>query len=451
MTPLDDELRSTLSARAAAVTATPEPLAGIEARVSRIRRRRVAVAVSGAVAAVAAVALAVPALVPDRATRVQPGTTASPGALPANAMRQTSEDSGTLTAPGTSKVVDAWTAKHPGTGGVYVETLLDGTQQTTPPVTFQVLQLWRAGGPAYAVVAQDVTTTPVLVRDSVVPKAVAWIDGVVMTVDGKPFVVYALADGVSTLVYDRGDGRTKDVGTFPSPGAHSGVFDRIGPAGARDTLSATLSDGSTVSNAVWTEPIDDYAPPANVLTWEPRGDASLSPSVDYLLSAYARLRGASRDDVAYRAAYSSETGSVLYTIGQAWVRGDSAATTVSYETGGTDGSVLRQYGKVGGTPPALVALITGQPGTSTDLLVVVPRPGIGQVSYSPSSSGAFQPIASGRSDLNGIGYVNRDPGATGDRLELLDGDGILDHAVYRGPVSGLLCGASPCSQSGMVG
>ena len=38
--------------------------------------------------------------------------------------------------------------------------------------------------------------------------------------------------------------------------------------------------------------------------------------------------------------------------------------------------------------------------------------------------------------------IDRDPKATSDRLEVLDGDGM--HVLYRGPVQPLLCGASGC-------
>lgn len=69
MTPIDDELRTALHRRAAAVAPTADPLAGIEHRAARIRRRRAAVAVAGSALAVTAVALPV-ALV---ALRAEPG------------------------------------------------------------------------------------------------------------------------------------------------------------------------------------------------------------------------------------------------------------------------------------------------------------------------------------------------------------------------------------------
>jgi hypothetical protein len=74
----------------------------------------------------------------------------------------------------------------------------------------------------------------------------------------------------------------------------------------------------------------------------------------------------------------------------------------------------------------------------------VPRPGIGQVSYAPRATGAFSPVAYGRSDLDGIGLIDRAKTATDDRIEALDGDGNLDQPLYRGPVAALLCGLREC-------
>jgi hypothetical protein len=81
---------------------------------------------------------------------------------------------------------------------------------------------------------------------------------------------------------------------------------------------------------------------------------------------------------------------------------------------------------------------------SYQLLVVVPRPGTGQVSYSPHATGAFQPVANGRSDLDGVALIQRDLQASDDRLQVLDGDGNLDQPLYEGPVTPLLCGYKEC-------
>lgn len=60
MTPIDDELRTSLRRQADGVVPLADPLAGVERRAGRIRRRRVATAVTGTALAVAAVAVAVP-------------------------------------------------------------------------------------------------------------------------------------------------------------------------------------------------------------------------------------------------------------------------------------------------------------------------------------------------------------------------------------------------------
>ena len=62
MSPVDDELRAALRARATVVTPSPDPLAGIERRAARMRRNRVAASVAASALAVAAIATAFPLL-----------------------------------------------------------------------------------------------------------------------------------------------------------------------------------------------------------------------------------------------------------------------------------------------------------------------------------------------------------------------------------------------------
>jgi len=78
MTPIDDELRTALHRRAAAVAPTADPLAGIEHRAARIRRRRMTAAVAGSALAVTAVVLPV-ALVQMRAETGRAGAVAGGG------------------------------------------------------------------------------------------------------------------------------------------------------------------------------------------------------------------------------------------------------------------------------------------------------------------------------------------------------------------------------------
>lgn len=85
MTPIDDELRAALQGRAAALAPSPDPLAGIERRASRIRRTRLGAAVAASALAVSAIAVAVPTL--QNATSsgpdVQPFATAPASPTPA--------------------------------------------------------------------------------------------------------------------------------------------------------------------------------------------------------------------------------------------------------------------------------------------------------------------------------------------------------------------------------
>ena len=81
MSPIDDELRAALHHRATVLPPSPDPLAGVERRAVRLRRRAGATSVAGTVLGVAAVALAVPALTPSddpRTPRVAASTPASP-------------------------------------------------------------------------------------------------------------------------------------------------------------------------------------------------------------------------------------------------------------------------------------------------------------------------------------------------------------------------------------
>jgi hypothetical protein len=274
MTPLDDELRSTLSSRAAALTAPPEPLAGIEARAARIRRRRAALAVSGAVVVVAAVALAVPALVPNRTATVTPAT----------------------------------------------------------------------------------------------------------------------------------------------------------------TPSATASASATPTVA---------AGPGNLLGWGVRGRDATSPDTSDLRMRFARELG--RTDVQntmYDPLYVDQQDGVAFTMGQVWFTDQDVAYTVSYAVG-PDNVPQFHLGPVTPKDPwGLAFVVNGIP--THQLLVVVPGPAVGQVSYAPHATGAFTPTAHGPSYGGGVLVIQRDLQASDDRLQVLDGNGNLDQPLYEGPVTPLLCDLHSC-------
>lgn len=284
MTPLDQELRTALAARAAAVDPSPDPLAGIETRARGLRRRRLLTAVVGAALAVTAVAVAVPAL--------------------------NSQD--------------------------------------------------RGAGPS------QFATVP------------------------------------------------------PTPGAS-------GPTPTPGTSPATA-----------TAP----AAPGNVLAWPVTGQAPAAAEVVDVTTRYAAARKRRAEEAHYRALHSDLTESgVRYTVGQAWLDGDHTAFDVSWVQDRSTAPVFHVWGATPRTP-AVRAFVLGIAATfSSDLLILVPRPGVGQLSYSPDATTALSPVASGPDP---VALLPRPAGSTGDRVEVLDGDGNLDRPLYRGPVSTLLCGLTAC-------
>ena len=117
---------------------------------------------------------------------------------------------------------------------------------------------------------------------------------------------------------------------------------------------------------------------------------------------------------------------------------------MGYTTGGANGPELFIGRQTAVQTPVVALVAAGAAGSTTDLLVLVPRPGTGQVLYSPDATSAFVPVASGRSDLDAVGLVERDRKALQDRVEILDGDGNPDKPLYKGPVGRLLCGVKEC-------
>ena len=82
MSPIDDELRSLLHARADVLAPAADPLGGIERRARRMRRNRVAASVAGAALAVSAIAVAVPLLRPGTDSGATQLATHGPSAQP---------------------------------------------------------------------------------------------------------------------------------------------------------------------------------------------------------------------------------------------------------------------------------------------------------------------------------------------------------------------------------
>lgn len=456
MTPLDDELRSTLRAHAGDVQPAPDPLGGIETRARGMRRRRTALAATGTALAVAAVALAVPALLDRDRTgggtqfaSSSPTVTSSSAALdPARpwAFRGTPLSAGLL-----ASFQDAWAGAHPGsTLTVLFAQVYEPSQQ--PEAVFVAsgpdghrygyLRSLNKGIEITVDQPLPAATTALTVElpGDTVPRLL------VLAAPDSKTVLYA-ANGTSFSPID-GPGRciANDQVT-PCAGSDGpygvGVTPLEGDA-AKARVRVIGADGSTVFDQP-ARPESSSKLPTNLLAdWPQRGSLADGPDGTEVVKAFAASQGKPADQARYRALYTGNTDSgVRFTIGQAWIDGEDSAHTFGYATGGTNGPVPF-LGPVTPTTPPLVALVIGSlPGTTTDLLIVVPTPRTGQVSYDTDGSGAFTPVT-GQDHLDGVVLIDRDPRASNDRLEVLDGNGNLDQPNYRGPVAPFLCAAKEC-------
>jgi hypothetical protein len=203
---------------------------------------------------------------------------------------------------------------------------------------------------------------------------------------------------------------------------------------------ARLAGPSTPSA---TPAVVQAADPLNLLTWQARGTAPAEADVSALKAGFAAAVGAPLDQVQFRLLFSITHHGLTVTMGQAWAQGQ-LAHDVGYTTGGANSPELFVGKQTAMQTPVVALVAAGAAGATTDLLVLVPRPGTGQVSYSPDATTSFAAVASGRSDIDAVGLVDRDPRAMQDRVQILDGDGNTDKPLYRGAVAPLVCGAKEC-------
>jgi hypothetical protein len=427
MSPIDDELRALLHSRAAGVEPAPDPLGGIESRARGLRRRRMLTTVSSAAAVVVAVAVAVPLLVTgnDTATR-RPIAPVSPAA--------------SLTPSGAFDPAHPWSTR-----GAPISFGMAGTDGA--PLFTQtygaVDELFYAGADSFGYVfrtpsGQQSTGQQPLPTDR---RALTWA---LPGDDGRGRLVVIAAPDATVEYASNGNGYQpiSDLGQAPK-GVGLVPIEAEDP---NDTIRVTEADGSQLVEPApdWTAPAG--SPPANLLTtWIHRGDASQQPPTADVLHAFTQATGHTDDSKAhYLSLFDGVTHGVRYTIGQAYYDGDSRAHTFGYTTGGTSGPQAFLGPETPMDTELVALLVDSIPGSPTDLLVLVPRPGTGQLSYAPDATSKPMPVASGRSDLNGIGLVDRSKTATNDRIEQLDGDGNMDRPIYRGPVAPFLCAAKGC-------
>lgn len=255
MTPIDDELRTSLHRRADALAPPADPLAGIERRAGRIRRRRVATAMAGTAIAVAVVAVAVPAGIsqlsssptsggfagggpptpPPPPTVIPTPPTVPPPNPPPNLLDwpargglDSAPAAATAAALG-AEVSRQWAAKHGAgsAGNKLWEAALPGGGAAG------VWQMWTWGSrTAYTVVGQRLPDgLTFIVSDQVTPKGVKEISSVLQG-GAFPHVVVLGAPTTGQISYAADGGRLRPVEHLQGFVGSDGwaVFDRTGPA-----------------------------------------------------------------------------------------------------------------------------------------------------------------------------------------------------------------------------
>jgi len=466
MSPLDDELRTALQLRAAVIPPSPDPLAGIEQRVRRMRRNRAASAVAASALAVAAIALAVPALTPStNPVPVGPATSAPPSAVPSQVPPTQGPE--TLPPAPTAPVFRfeaPWAYR--GDRGVLGDGFLaTATREwaTSKGVAEEQVELVPLYGEVFEPSGQARLVYAARVRGSVDAEY-----GAVTTGEAGPELVsrtaldrsvtvllvpvpgdeipglYAVAAPDTGRLEYAADGTSYRDMADKAPGV--GLIGLEGDTSA-DQVRLTYADGSTASVPApelegSSEPASDGLP-ENLLPWDFRGvpEASL---VERAVRGYAEARGVARDDVEYQVLFNgSNDPGQRYTVLQAWVRGELAQVTAWIETPGRDPELqLRPVTDPGA--PVVAVLLTGTPGRTTDELVVIPQPQTGQVLYDPTGTGGEPRPVESAPGLDGVVLIDRAPGADADRLVVLDGDGDLDAPTFDGRVVDLLCGERGC-------
>ncbi|MBC7375051.1 MAG: hypothetical protein H7323_13770 [Frankiales bacterium] len=453
MSPLDDELRAALHARAEVLTPSPDPLAGVERRARRIRRNRTASAVAGSVLAVAVIALAVPALSPTAAPpptgpAVAPSTVSpsSPYALdPAAPWAYRGE----TVPPGLLEASRLEFAKRHAVAQTEVSMRELHGRTYEPSGSFElvfVATIENNPTPRWGVVQSTPAGPDFLVDDDLPDPPLALAAALPGDEVGRLLVV--ASPQVASLDYSPDGSAAFTALTRDAAGVAGGPLEGD-PATDRFRVLAPGGEVITLGRAPNLQDRDgsQAGKPANLLaSWPQRGVRSAGPPDDAVLLLFAKGIADAVDPQAtthYRALFSGSTDTgVRYTFGQAWADGGQAYT-VGLATGGTQGDQFFLGPVTPAGPPVLAFVLCCAPGSTIETLVVVPAPRTGQVNYDDNGAGAFRPVPADPA-LGGVVLIDREPRGQAERLEVLDGDGNLDRPTYRGPVFTLLCALKGC-------
>ena len=447
MSPLDDELRAALHRRATAVPPSPDPLAGVERRATRIRRNRLAASVAGSALAVAAVATAVPLLggspAPSRDAPLADRGPSGPATLHALDPDRPWDYRGISPdrlGRGTVETVRRELAAARGVDPAAVE--LDPLFGQVDEPSGQVELVYVAqvdGEPRWGVARSSEAGPEFAVDEPLAPATSALVAALPGDEVGRLLVV--AAPEVGEISYGPDDASDLSAMAELADGVATGPLEGDP---ATDSVRVLGSDGEEVFRG----PAPDIAAPApggqpaNLLTsWPERGTSA----PDVRLAAERAFAGAldvPTVDVRSRLLFGGADGAGnAFVLLQAWRVGDDAHTFGF--TARPDGQEVPFLGpKTDQDTPVLAMLVERAPGQSTDTLVVVPEPGTGQVLHGEAGS-ELRPVGEDQA-FDGVVLVDRAPGTSGDRLRLLDGDGDLDRPTFDGAVEGLLCGLRGC-------
>jgi hypothetical protein len=450
MSPLDEELRAALRSRATVVPPSPDPLAGIERRAARIRRNRVAASVAASALAVAAIALAAPAVQGALAPRPDVPTVASaPPTLVQTPAPSPSGDAldperpwvfrGTPVEEGTRAALQRELATRTGAAEVLVTPLF--AQVHEPSQQLDVVYVAQVDGAPRWGVARSTEAGPEFLVDEALPDPALALAAALPGDEVPRLLVVASPESgaieyfVDDTVEDatRLTGLADGVATGPLEGDQ--VTDSLlvrepdgrelwrGPAPDLAQESRDAPAPAPPSSDEEPPPGDEVPAPTDVVDWPVRGERP-GELEEQAVHAFADAAGVSRDEVGTRLLFAGERDDRVVVLLQGWYGGDARAFAWAFDTtDGTADSVLMDP-----TAPG-PALLTAQ---LDDLLLVVPEPAAGQVLYAPEAAGEPQPVADQGTEAAVL--IDREPGTTGDRLLVLDGDGDHDRPLFRGTV-----------------
>ena len=459
MTPIDDELRALFSSRADVLTPAADPLAGIERRAKRMRRNRVAASVVGSALAVSALAVTVPAFLPDSRSgsdvivpatepaspepSVAPSPSAVGGLHPAALNPQDPweyrGDPALIAANELRVLRSEWSAKHPGT----TLTPLFG-QVYEPSGQSEIVFVSTAQGSDRWGVATSTESGPEFVVDQALPYGTKVLMAALSGDEVARLLVLA-APSTGQISY-AADGRTFTDYDGPVPGV---AFFPLEGDTSRDTVRVLDGDGDLddpvfLGTAPDAGSADDGGAPTgttpdNLVSWPTRG-AAVDPAFwEQALSAYARSVGAKRNDVEGKVLFAGDDDARnRFVLAQAWISGNDAHT-FGYSVN-ADGEATPFLGPITSKGPAVLALLVpAGTGQTTDTLVVVPEPAVKKTYYGQPQSEWVEIV--GQEHLEGVALIDRQPDASGDLIKLETASGQL---VFRGEVQPLLCGAKEC-------